>query len=174
MKECTTLKRRLQDRVPNPSSPPDASRDSNVEAAASDDGAVSGGGGSKRDSIKTVSGKDSVSSSSDISVASSPVVKVEKEGGAKSEKEKCEKDGGDEKDTDELEAQSRLSGNLEAEQALGSLSPLAAVPGKGGKSGDSAISQDENANSSETLPSPQTTQLQQQLEAAQKTIETQT
>ncbi|KAK7115020.1 coiled-coil domain-containing protein 102A-like [Littorina saxatilis] len=151
VKECTTLKRKLQDRVP-----------ADLDSGLSNDQA-SEDGGSKRDSVKTVSGKDS-SSSSDISVSSAII---------KSEKEKQEKDG-DEKDTDDLEAQSiddYLSVGLEADLAS---SPLS-VSSKAGKLDVVAGSHDENANASGTeLQSPQTSHLQEQLEVAHKTIQTQT
>jgi hypothetical protein len=132
----------------------------------SDQASEDGGSGSKRDSVKTVSGKDHSSSSSDISASPSAM--------AKSDKEKPEKDL-DEKDTDDTEVHS-VENRLSADFAdLGGSSPLDSSSGRASREG----LRDENANASgDDLAAPSSSshidELQSQLEAANKTIESQT
>lgn len=158
VKECTTLKRKLRGGVPS-----DIDADSAKSPATGvGNDLPSEDGGSKRDSMKTVSGKDS-SSSSDLSISSAIV---------KSEKEKQEKDG-DEKDTDDMEmlaVEDRLSVGLEADLAS---SPLDASS-RPSRLEAVAAAHDENANASGAVPPQPMSQLQLQLDAAQKTIQTQT
>ncbi|XP_076449903.1 coiled-coil domain-containing protein 102B-like isoform X2 [Babylonia areolata] len=156
IKECTTLKRRLQGRVPGE---PDAGLKSPAVDVGSEQASEDG---SKRDSMKTISGKDS-SSSSDLSIPSAVL---------KSEKEKQEKDF-NEKDTDDAESKTveeRLSFGPEPGTVS---SPLCFSSKSSGLDSVTGI-HDENANASAAISSEQVAQLQLQLDAAQKTIQTQT
>ena len=157
VKECTTLKRRLQGRMP-------ADADGGIKSPSTDVSSDQAGddGASRTDSVKTISGKDS-SSSSEISIPSSIL---------KSEKEKLEKDL-NEKDTDDTEtkqAEERLSAAQERTQAS---SPHGMSSKCSGNEPLMGI-HDENANASTTVSTDRLTQLQLQLDAAHKTIQTQT
>ena len=157
VKECTTLKRRLRGGM---ASDVDAGEKSPATGISNDQSSEAGG--SKRDSMKTISGKDS-SSSSDLSVSSAVT---------KSEKEKQEKDT-DEKDTDDMEVQpveDHLSAGLAADLAS---SPLD-ISSKSGRLEGVIGTHDENANASGAVSSEHLSQLQLQLDVAQKTIQTQT
>lgn len=167
VKECTTLKRRLQNRLSVGTADTDNIKSPSSGGLNSDQTSQEDVGPyhSTQDSAKGISGKYS-SSSSDISI-SPAVVKIDKE--------RQEKDS-EEKDTDDTEGRS-----LDDRLSLGVLDPadlLVCSPQETGIEGcrvEAVGVQDENANASvSAVPSNQLSDLQSQLDVAQRTIQTQT